>query len=835
MISGRREKRKKGKEEKLKNGRQKKAKTNQSNPVSTVNATRVTSAVHKNALKRVTEEDAASRNLFGVDTSKLNDTEAETLKSLMSKANANSGTKTTIGRAPTEKPQHVRRSTRKQDKGSESEMDSFQPSEEDSDDADDAVLDDPDDEVLDVPDNEVPSSEDERPINVNEMLSSETRNKNQVTIRNLVASGQTCSRRTEVPVASERTERLTSSEHRTSTGNLVDIDTPVVPTSRVGGQREATVGDDTDHRASTANNHNGDVDNSVILNVFRSQKAEVMDFIKESFKEMKRDIEKQVEGLNELKEEIIDLASIVVTAANAMVGKQGSNSVKPKEIQRALCIVPSIFTDKVICTVMAKVVIGFCENEITKEECAGPAKVGTNLFEILFFSKLRTEKKREKFCTQMGKKYSSFRHGILLSCVMAMQDNAFHTFLTEKERKAAKTISSDSKVLDRSALFASKVMRPPWIAPGYINLLHCENAAARAENRSGEDSFNDKPESESSFLQELSQVSNHSEDPSRKATSNRLKSQKSTCSMKDFIAVEAAGLVYKAITNVLHKSRDATKIQLFHEGLYVFTGWSQYHAKVEQSSLRLKWQQEQSQIFQSTKTFPVMSELHVLERFNYCRLKSDDVNEVNMCTLRTFMKEHPEMFLIVEHDVIVSGKVRSLRYYVNIIEVVAKLLASYTSTGTNGKTEDILNVHTDSLKVIVIMSIALRGIIQRTMEETNRDGTVMWLDLVTGAPKTPTSAPSSSSTSHYMLPKVNGVSLENLQPPRSKQNEIIGPLLLTLKEAEYNEKNRGFTLTSGATFDDFATEDPHRNGGDLPGDDNHAIEANNSLSVFRFT
>lgn len=89
---------------------------------------------------------------------------------------------------------------------------------------------------------------------------------------------------------------------------------------------------------------------------------------------------------------------------------------------------------------MAKVLIGFCENEIRQCELTSAATVGTNLLEILFFSKLITEKKREKFATELGQKYSAFRHGILLSCKMTLQDNAFHTFLTEKERKATKMI-----------------------------------------------------------------------------------------------------------------------------------------------------------------------------------------------------------------------------------------------------------------------------------------------------------------------------------------------------------------------------------------------------------
>lgn len=614
----------------------------------------------------------------------------------------------------------------------------------------------------------------------------------------------------------------------------------VLPVSRARQQDGSVLDVDAEDRASTANNQGVDLDSSVLLHIIRSHKAELMDFLKDAINELKEEIRKPSHKLNTLNEEVVELGGIVVTAANAMVGKQGNHSVKPKEVQRALCIVPAIFTEKVICTVMAKVLISFCENEIEKQEVSRKEKVGFNLLEVMFFSKLRTEKKREKFATELGKKYSAFRHGVLLSCIMAMQDNAFATFITKRERDTEKIISVEPEVSRQSSLFSSKAVRPAWLEPDYINQLHCETAAARAERRGTDEPGNDRVDTESSLTREFSQNSNLTEERNPRSNEGAAfrgkshKNRQNTHNIKDIIAVEAAGLVYKAITNVLHKARDATKIQLFHEGLYVFTGWSQYSSKVQQSSLKLSWLEDQAHVISRINHFPSMTELHVLEKYNYCRLKADNVNETNMKNLRTFLKEHPEMFLVVEHDVVVSGKTRNLRYYVNVIEVVAKLLASFTSVGTNGQTEDILNAHKASLKVVIVMSIGLRALINRTMQDRNSDGTVMWMDLVMEGQKTSSTSPLSSSTSDYSLPKVDGVSLEHFQPPRSKQKEIIGPLLLTLKEAEYFEKNRGMTPRVDPSSNDSLDGVPKSTDDRLVDKSIYSIEENSNLAVITF-
>lgn len=80
----------------------------------------------------------------------------------------------------------------------------------------------------------------------------------------------------------------------------------MIPTGRafspeIGEQRRATIDGKVEDRISTGNNHNVHQDNSVLLNVFSFHKTKVMEFMKQSIKQMKHDFQKQFEELNSLK------------------------------------------------------------------------------------------------------------------------------------------------------------------------------------------------------------------------------------------------------------------------------------------------------------------------------------------------------------------------------------------------------------------------------------------------------------------------------------------------------------------------------------------------------
>ena len=86
------------------------------------------------------------------------------------------------------------------------------------------------------------------------------------------------------------------------------------------------------------------------------------------------------------------------------------------------------------------------------------------------------------------------------------------------------------------------------------------------------------PDSESQDVQESSQ------------SSDKPKTARSGPLTQDEIGTEAAAMVYRVITAILYRSRSSTKTQLFHDVMYLFTGWGQHSVPVDQESLKIKWE-----------------------------------------------------------------------------------------------------------------------------------------------------------------------------------------------------------------------------------------------------
>ena len=297
------------------------------------------------------------------------------------------------------------------------------------------------------------------------------------------------------------------------------------------------------------------------------------------------------------------------------------------------------------------------------------------------------------------------------------------------------------------------------------------------------------------------------------------------------IACEAASMVYRIITNVLHRCRDAAKLQMFHEVLYLFTSWSQLQSTIDQTSLQIKWKEVGSKSVDYVKTVPSTKEVKVQERYNLHAVKFEGADNENLAALKSFMKEHPEMCLIAEHDVSVSGKIRCLRCNIHIIEVVSKLVSAFCNIDSNSTATKGLCVDKSSLKVVAVISIALKDIIERTRLDVSEDNVVLWANMKTGKKKNTTgrtTAVDDCSRNSYSFPEVNGVSLAMFQPSPSRQKDTLWPMCLNLKEAEYLSKNRPMCSTSETQAEDFGVED-------ILDESGRGIEADDTIAVFRFS
>ena len=84
-------------------------------------------------------------------------------------------------------------------------------------------------------------------------------------------------------------------------------------------------------------------------------------------------------------------------------------------------------------------------------------------------------------------------------------------------------------------------------------------------------------------------------------------------------------------------------------------------------------------------------------------------------------------------------------------------------------------------------------------------------------------------SNNYTYPRVNGVTIEDYLPPPSKQKDVLETMLLTLKEAEYNLKNRPASAQDSDDSEDYSGQQQEEV--DQEGD---AICVDESKGAFKF-
>ena len=340
--------------------------------------------------------------------------------------------------------------------------------------------------------------------------------------------------------------------------------------------------------------------------------------------------------------------------------------------------------------------------------------------------------------------------------------------------------------------------QPLWLKMGYITAAHCDEAATKAESRKAEEPSRSTDTESCAGSVQSSETEGRSPKPSA-ATNSRARNKRTVSELRNLIGVEAAGQVYRLITSHLHKARDSCKLQMFHDVLYVFTGWSQHQKLIDQRSLRLSWMDRTpSSFLDSWADIPRMTEVRVQDRYEAETIKSEEVNSGNLKRVSEFISKHPEMTLVVTHDVMVKGKVQTLRYFVSILEVAAKLLAAFCTLDSNSRAKDILSVHSESFKVVSVIAHTLRSLIDLTMKEVNHDGTVRWADSVAKKKKVSRKLRTGSDDCTDNVPVLNsfkypifmGISIDDYLPAPSTQKSVLESMLLSLKEGEFQSKNR---------------------------------------------
>ena len=520
--------------------------------------------------------------------------------------------------------------------------------------------------------------------------------------------------------------------------------------------------------------------------------------VESSIKTFTADVLKEIRAdrdeIKKLRELVSELTSVITTTATAVFIKQTPSNPRAKDILNKLCLLPALFNDQFMTRILPRVIIGFIVTnvDIGSGYSSLEAK-GIEFFSTLFFSKQPNEKKQEKFSTEVGQIYSKLRYGLLMSSFLAMQSNTFRTFRADKNLNGV--LDTSFVVDDGTTTVGPSVtaMRQPfWLQPGYVSSDHCTAVANKQEKRACAEVVDDVSAGSSSQANGDSdsvgpQDSTHS--------SGKPKPNRTGPLTQDEIATEAAAMVYRIITSTLYRSRVASKIQLFHDVMYLFIGWEQHGVSVDQSTMTAHWEEQRIVGVNYADDLPISKVMRPHEHRSNSTNGVEQADLDNVAYLETLISKHPELSLVIEHDVIVDGNTERLCDRVNLIEVVCRSLAAYSTLQSAAKGKDILCTDKQSFKAIVVLALGVRKLLEKPIEDLIAEGEVPWKHNCNTKGKRgrrartrANSNPNLSQQGQYQFDTFTGVSMEQLHPPPSKQKELLNQMILNLTPEEFNAK-----------------------------------------------
>ena len=139
------------------------------------------------------------------------------------------------------------------------------------------------------------------------------------------------------------------------------------------------------------------------------------------------------------------------------------------------------------------------------------------------------------------------------------------------------------------------------------------------------------------------------------------------------IANESASMLYRITTSMLSRSRNASKLQIFHDLSYLFVSWSNHGCQVDQKSLSIAWE---APFTEDVDYIDCVARTKVLRHYEKRAMKRRELDQMdldNISHLEVLISEHPELSLVIEHGVMVNGAVTRLRFRMSLIEVAFRL------------------------------------------------------------------------------------------------------------------------------------------------------------------
>lgn len=579
-----------------------------------------------------------------------------------------------------------------------------------------------------------------------------------------------------------------SDEEHTQSRQSTDIPPPLTAVEEV---RTGTVTRNGENNAEAAP-MNSRIEEPVLRFILGKMEQCVTDNINSSFGEFMSKMGRELDEVAKIRSQMLELTNVVTASASAMFIKQPGAVPRMKDIHRKICLLPALFNDNFLSKIMARCILGVIYNKCTNQSVQSLLAAGTEMITVLYFSRKPDEKWKDKYESDIGKIFSRFRNGFMLSAFLAMQENKFGTFTShEKQQFLSADANSSSPLLSHEAV-AVPIVQPFWLKPGYIVTEHCLSAASKYEKKGCLE------RTESS--QTLSLGDNDSSDPVEQAASaGKAKAARSGPISRNEIAIEASCLVYKLITSLLHRARTVSRLCLFENLMYLFTSWAQFDAPVLQSTLSIGWEEISITSASWLEDLPKTTMISSSGKTGANSIDTQQSDVDNLKVLQQLIAIHPELSLIVEHDVLVDGKKRSLRYRISMLEVACNFFASYTNIEVHSKPKDTLSLDPNVLKMAVVIAFGLRRLLEKAVSDTKSQRGVPWganrdINKRKGRRKTggtTNSTADSVDIINYKFEDFHGLSVGTLMPAWTKQRDMLLQMLLNLSEAEYYSRHDG--------------------------------------------
>ena len=146
---------------------------------------------------------------------------------------------------------------------------------------------------------------------------------------------------------------------------------------------------------------------------------------------------------------------------------------------------------------------------------------------------------------------------------------------------------------------------------------------------------------------------------------------------------------------------------------------------VDQRSLELSWLKQASCSVDFMDTVLTVKTFRLADAHSYSDTKRQQLDMDNLKRLESFIGSHPEFKIVAQHDVIVCEQTQSLHRRISLIETITKLISSYCSLLSNSKSTNTLGIHIYCLKIVIVMAIGLRRLMETSINDLNTSKVVL--------------------------------------------------------------------------------------------------------------